>query len=59
MQHLRHHAADLGWGVELPLALAAFRREILHQVFVGVAQQVVVHSAVAPEVQRIVLEYAD
>ena len=44
--HLGDDAADLGRGVELPLALAALGGEVAHQVFVGVAQDVVGFSSV-------------
>ena len=49
---LGHDARDLGRGVELALALAGLGGEVAHQVFVGVAQQVVALGAVAAEVQR-------
>ncbi|GAB6043472.1 hypothetical protein JCM17961_41500 [Endothiovibrio diazotrophicus] len=55
----RHHPAHLGGGVELPLALAALGGEVAHQVFVGVAEDVVALGAVAAEVQRRVLEDGD
>ena len=44
-------AADLGGGVELPLALAALGGEVPHQVLVGVAEDVVVLGAVLREVE--------
>ena len=56
---LRHDAADLGGRVELALALAALGGEVPHQVFVGVAQDVVAVSAVLREVERGVLEDGD
>ena len=37
---LGHDAADLGGGVELALALAALGGEVVHEVFVGVAEDV-------------------
>ena len=43
---LRHDAADFGRGVELALALAALTGEVPHQIFVGVAEDVVVLGAV-------------
>ena len=43
---LRHDAADFGGRVELALALAALGGEVPHQVFVGVAQDVVALGAV-------------
>ena len=56
---LRHDAADLGGGVELALALAALGGEVPHQVFVGVAEDVVALGAVLREVERLVLEDGD
>jgi hypothetical protein len=56
---LRHDAADLGWGVELALALATLGGEVPHQVFVGVAQDVVALGAVFGEVEGRVLEDGD
>ena len=57
--YLGHDAAHLGRGVELPLALAALAGEVPHQVFVGVAEDVVVLGAVLGEIQLGLLEYAD
>ena len=51
--HLRHHARHLGGRVELALALARLGGEVPHQVFVGVAQQIVAFGAVAAEVQAL------
>ena len=56
---LRHDAADLGGRVELALALAALGGEVAHQVFVGVAQDVVAFGAVLREIERLVLEDGD
>ena len=56
---LRHDAADLGGRVELALALAALGGEVPHQVFVGVAEDVVALGAVLREVERRVLEDGD
>ena len=53
---LRHDAADFGGRVELPLALATLGGEVPHQVFVGVAEDVVALGAVLREVERRVLE---
>src|SRR3546814_738203 len=39
--YLRHDPADFGWRIELPLRLAALRREMAHQEFVGVTQDIV------------------
>ena len=58
-QHLGDDAADLGGGVELALALAAFGGEVAHEVFVGVAQDVVPVGAVLGEIQRRVFEDGD
>jgi hypothetical protein len=56
---LRHDAADLGGRVELPLTLATLGGEVPHQVFVGVAQNVVTLGAVLGEVEGRVLEDGD
>ena len=56
---LRHDAADLGGRVELALALAALGGEVPHQVFVGVAEDVVAFGAVLGEVEGRVLEDGD
>ena len=37
---------DLGRGMELPFALAALGGEMAHEVFIGIAQNVVMFSAV-------------
>src|ERR1039457_2870504 len=56
---LGHDAGDLGGGVELALALAAFGGEVAHEVFVGVAQDVVAFGAVLGEVEGGVFEDGD
>ena len=56
---MRNDAADFGGGVELALALATLRREVTHEVFVGVAQNVVAVGAVLREVERLVFEDGD
>ena len=56
-EDLRHDAAHLGRGVELPLALAALGGEVLHQVFVCVTEKVVIRSPVPGEVQGVILEH--
>ena len=56
---LRHDARDLGGGVELALALAAFGGEVAHEVLVGVAQDVVAFGAVFGEVEGFVFEDGD
>ena len=43
---LRHDPRDFGRGVELALALARLRCEVAHQIFVGVAKDVVPFGAV-------------
>ena len=58
-EDLRHDAADLGRGVELPLALATLGGEVPHQILVGVAEDVVAVGAVLREVKRGVLEDGD
>ncbi len=52
-------AADFGRGVELALALAAVHGEMLHQVFIGIAEDVVAIGAVLREIERRVLEDGD
>ena len=56
---MRDDAGDLGGGVELALALAALGGEVAHEVFVGVAQDVVALGAVLAEVERLVFEDGD
>ena len=56
---LGHHPADLGGGVELPLALAALGGEVAHQVLVGVAEDVIALGAVLREIEGGVLEDGD
>ena len=56
VEHLGHHAAHLSGGVELPLALAALGSEVLHQILVGIAQQVIIGCAVEREVQFVALK---
>jgi len=53
---LGHDARDFRRGVELAFALARLGREVPHQVFVRVAQQVVALGTVAAEVARRVVE---
>lgn len=52
-------AAYLGGRVELPFALATLGGEVPHQVFVGVAEDVVVLGPILREVERGVLEDGD
>jgi len=52
-------AADFGRCVELALALARVLGEVAHQVFVGIAEQVVVVGAVVGEVQLGLFEDGD
>ena len=56
---LGNHAADLGRRVELPLALAAFRGEMPHEVFVGIAEKIVVVRAVFGKVELLVFKYGN
>ncbi len=56
---LRHDAADLGRRVELALALAALGGEVPHQVFVGIAEDVVVLGAVLGEIECGLFEDGD
>ena len=56
---LRDDATDFGRRVELSLALATLRGEVTHQVFVGIAQNVIPFGAVLREIQRLVLEDGD
>ena len=58
-ENLRDDAADFGGRVELTFALAALGREVPHQVFIGVAEDVVAVGAVLREIERLVLEYGD
>ena len=53
---LGHDAGDFRRGVELALALARLGGEVAHQVFVGVAQQVVALGAVAAEIELRLVE---
>ena len=55
--HLGHDARDLGRRVELPLALARLGRKVPHQVFVGIAEQIVALGPVGAEIEA--LEYGD
>lgn len=48
---LGHDPRHLGWGIELPLALAGLGGEMAHQVFVGITQDVVTLGAVAAEIE--------
>ena len=56
---LRHDTADLGRGIELSLALAALGGKVTHQVFVGIAENIVALGAVFAEVQSRVFKYTD
>ena len=55
-EDLRDDAADFGRGVELPLALAALRGEVAHEVFIGIAQNVIAFGPVLREIEGLVLE---
>ena len=56
---LGHDARDFRRGVELALALARLGGEVAHQVFVGVAEQVVALGAVAAEIELRLVEDRD
>ena len=56
---LGHDARNFRRRVELPLALARLGGEVAHQVFVGVAEEVVALGAVAAEIQLRVVEDRD
>jgi hypothetical protein len=53
---LRYDTADLGGSVELSLALATLGGEVAHQVFVGIAQNIVALGAVLGKVEAGVLK---
>lgn len=38
---LRHEPADLGWRIELDFAVATLGGEMAHQVFIGVAKNII------------------
>jgi len=56
---LGKHAAHFRRRIELTFALAAFRSEVAHQVFVGVTEKVVVVGPVLREIEILVLENGD
>ena len=43
----------------MALALAAFSREVAHEIFIGITQNVVAVGSVLAEVERLVLENGD
>ena len=49
--HLGHDAGDFRRRVELSLALARLSREVPHEVFVGVAQEVVAMGAIGAKIE--------
>jgi hypothetical protein len=51
--------AGFGGGQELALALAAVHGEVAHEIFVGIANDVVAFGTVTREIQRLVLEDGD
>ena len=59
LQHLGLYTTYFGRSKELALAFAAFHGKVAHQVFVGIAQDVVVVGPVACEVERRCLEDCD
>jgi hypothetical protein len=56
-EDLGHDPADLGWRVELALALTALRCEVPHKVFVGITEQVIPIGSVSREVEVSVRPY--
>ena len=58
-ENLGDDAADFGRRVELALALAALGGEVPHEIFVGVAEEVVAVGAVLREVEGGILEDGD
>ena len=58
-ENLRNHPAHLGRGVELALAFAALGGEVAHQIFVGIAQDIIAIGAVPGKVEGRVLEDSD
>ena len=56
---LRDDAADFGGRVKLPLALAAIHGEVLHQVFIGVAEDVIAVRAVFAEIESLIFKDGD
>ncbi len=54
--YLCYDPADLGRGIELAFALAAFRCEVAHQVFVSIAQDIVTFGPVLREIKGRVLK---
>ena len=56
---LGHDATDFGRGIELTFALAALAGEVPHQIFVGIAQDVVVLGAVLRKIERRILKDGD
>jgi len=58
-EDLRNDATDFGGGVELPFALATLRGEMPHEIFIGIAKNVIALGAVLGEIERLVLEDGD
>lgn len=52
----RNNAADLRGRIELALALAAFGCEVPHEVFIGIAEDIITVRAVLAEIERLVFE---
>ena len=57
--NLGHNTADFSRRVELAFALAAFRSEMAHQIFIGVSQNVIAFSPVLAEIKRLVFKNAN
>ena len=58
-EDLGDDATDFGGGVELPLALAALRGEVPHEIFVGVAEQIVAIGTVPGKIEGWVFKDGD
>lgn len=58
-EYLCDQAANLGGCVKLALAFAAFCGEVAHQVFVGIAEQIVIACAIFGEVEFFVFKDGD
>jgi len=56
---LCNETADFSRRIELSLALATLRSKVPHQVFIGIAKDVIAFSPVLGKVQSRILEYGD
>jgi len=57
--NLSHHTTDLGRSIELPFALSTLGGKVLHQILIGITDEVVIGSAVLAEVKIVILEYGN